>query len=66
MTMRHHWNAPPYPATTPPTATVVVKSNCGERIYLPLWRLREWEAKGNKPEDTDCATCLAEAPFAGT
>lgn len=56
----HYWHAPEIPLGTPVTASVVVKSDCGLRIDLPVWGVRHWEDRQNSEPTPDnaCPACV--------
>lgn len=56
----HYWHAPPIPGGTPETATVVIRSDCRLTRTMPVWQMREWQARANKPDPANaCTACLA-------
>jgi len=58
---QHYWHAPEIPAGTPLSATVTIKSDCNQRLTMPVWQMQDWQARQPVVIADPCPVCLAAA-----
>jgi hypothetical protein len=57
--MHHYWNAPNVAGIPGPTS-VVIRTDCGQTMTIPAWRVTEWQTANiaKPPADQTCPACL--------